>query len=198
MASDKMEYMTLQAYSDVKFKKKRGEAYKAMINPDSFSKTMTANYNHQDCISNSISAGKFSNMSPIDYSFTLLLDGTGIVSNGKEKEVKNELKKLTSVCFVEEEEGTGYMPNYVAITYCNEIFHCVATSLKTDYTLFKPNGMPLRAKVTCSFRSISHKEPGTIPEETPVPASTDVPAESFEDLLQKAAKETLDSLFEAL
>lgn len=197
MASDKMEYMILQAYSDLKFQNKSGDEYKAMINPDSFSKTMQASYNRQNCISNSISAGNFSNMSPIDYSFTLLLDGTGIVSNGKEKEVKDELKKLSSVCFSETQDGKGYEPNFVAITYCNEIFHCVVTSLKTDYTLFKPNGMPLRAKVTCSFQSISDKEPGTTPE-VKESGSDDTSTDSFEDVLSTAENESLDSLFDVL
>ena len=191
----KKEYMTIQAYADIKFKTPKGSLYQVMINPEQFSKNMTTSFNHENAMTNSVSAGRFVNMQPIDYNFSLMLDGTGVVPTHKDtKSVKEQLADLTHVFFSEVEGGIGYEPNYVAITFCDEIFHCVITSFKTDYTLFKPDGSPLRAKVSCGFKSICMKEPNLEPEKS-VEVKSGNALEEFSDALSDAYEEMLDSLF---
>lgn len=193
--SGKKEFMTFQSYEKVDFSGNPMKEYQVMINPEQFSKSMSASFNHENAMTNSVSAGRFANMQPIDYNFTLILDGTGIIpSNKKDTSVKKQLKEMTEVFFKESTGGIGYEPNYVAITYCDEVFHCVITSFKTDYTLFKPDGSPLRAKVTCGFKSICIKEPNKTPEKK---ANTQKqnPIEEFDDALSKAIDKVLDSLF---
>lgn len=186
--------MTFQSYEKVDFGGKPVKEYQVMINPEQFSKSMSAQFNHENAMTNSVSAGRFANMQPIDYNFTLMLDGTGVVPTHKEQaSVKEQLKNLTEVLFKESDGGIGYEPYYVAITYCDEVFHCVVTSFKTDYTLFKPDGSPLRAKVTCGFKSICMKEPHAEPQR-----KTDAEKKSlekFQDALSESIDNALDSLF---
>lgn len=150
--SGKKEFMTFQAYEDIMFHDKLGSEYKVMINPETFEKNMTASYREKSKASRySIASGAFTNMGSITYSFSLVLDGTGIVNPAK-KDIQKELSDLTNVFFSKVTDG-GYKPNFVSITYCHEIFNCVITSFKTSYTLFNLDGTPLRATVTCSFSS---------------------------------------------
>ncbi|MBP5420812.1 MAG: hypothetical protein J6Y78_00060 [Paludibacteraceae bacterium] len=192
--SSKKEFMTFQSYEKADFGGIPIKEYQVMINPEQFSKSMSATFNHENAMTNSVSAGRFSNMQPIDYNFTLMLDGTGVVPTHKEQtSVKEQLKNLTEVLFKEAAGGIGYEPYYVAITYCDEVFHCVVTSFKTDYTLFKPDGSPLRAKVTCGFKSICMKEPHAEPQRKTDAEKTNF--EKFKDALSESIDNALDSLF---
>ena len=165
VGNGKKEFMTFQAYEDVGFLNPKGSAYQVTINPEQFSKSMSALFEKKKGHKYSVSAGKFSSMQPIDYNFTLMLDGTGVIPSQRIREsVQEQLSKITDVFFKTGSKGKGYEPNYVAITFCDEIFHCVISSFKTDYTLFNPDGSPLRAKVTCAFKSICSREPNLKPK----------------------------------
>ena len=205
----KKEFMTFQAFEDVEFKsmmqetvKQNGKeesvplSYRVMINPDQFSKSMSVSYSQENAMTNSVSVGRFANMQPIDYDFSLVLDGTGVVPSFQEKgSVKKQLNQLKKIFFKEVEGGIGYKPNYVSITYCDEIFFCVITSFRTDYQMFNPDGSPLRAKVTCSFKSVCMKEPEQEGEDDQVAKGGDKP-DGFLDAISMAKDKVLDSLFE--
>ncbi len=194
IGSEKKEFMTFQAYGSIDFSGDPIETYQVMINPDQFSVSMSASYNSESVKSKSVSLGRFSNMSPIDYSCTLMLDGTGVVPTNKEKKtVKDQLSQLSRVFFKELNAGKEYKPNYVRITYCDEIFDCRITSYKIDYTLFNADGTPLRAKVTCSFQSACVKDPKK-DEESDSGDKGGAPA-SFLDGLAEAFDSALDTLF---
>lgn len=194
IGSEKKEFMTFQSYGKIDFSGEPMETYQAMINPDQFSVSMAASYNTDHVKSSSVSLGRFSSMNPIDYSCTLLLDGTGVIPTSKEKKtVKEQLSQLSKVFFTELNGGREYKPNYVRITYCDEIFDCRITSYKIDYTLFNADGTPLRAKVTCSFQSACVKDPKK-EEKKNASGGKGAPA-SFLDGLAEAFDSALDSLF---
>lgn len=196
MGSGKKEFMTFHSYKydDIMFEKPDKE-YQVMINPDQFTKSITPHYTKQESQPEETDTGNFSGMQPIDYSFSLMLDGTGVVPTSKDRgDVQKQLEELTNI-FFDISGGEGYYkPNNVAITYCNEIFHCRINSFKTDYSLFKPDGTPLRVKVTCSFKSVCYKGPKKEPEK-----KTDSKGESafdkFTDAISEAYEEMVDSLF---
>ena len=192
--SGKREYMTLQAYNDIACCKAKGGEYKVMINPETFGKKLSATYKKPKTIwgKYSTSSGLFSEMTNSSYDFSLLLDGTGIVNPAK-KDVKKELDDLMDVLFTKIGEG-GYRPNYVIITYCNETFKCVATSVDVKYTLFNPDGTPLRATVTCSFSPV-YKLPNKSDLKENTPKDEKSWFEEFSEVVSASAKNECDSLF---
>ncbi|MBR4839995.1 MAG: hypothetical protein IK005_05910 [Paludibacteraceae bacterium] len=200
--SNKKEFMTFNVFDfkdgipEIRTK----EVYQVMINPEEFSKSMTANFTQEKAMTNSISAGRFANMQPIDYNFTLMIDGTGVIPTQKgTKSVQEQLTQLTKIFFKVVEGNVGYEPNFVAITYCSEVFYVVNTSFKIDYKLFKQDGSPLRAKVTCSFKSICMKpqEDKKIekPEESELVVEKNSALDDFADAVSEAYDKALDSLF---
>lgn len=193
--SGKREYMTLVTYD------KLGNpiVYQVMINPETFEKRFTASYKKPESISIdrrcSISYSRFSEMGTTTYDFSLILDGTGVVNPAK-KDVKKELDDLMNVLFTKKGEE-GRRPNIVDITYCHETFKCVVSSVVVKYTLFNPDGTPLRATVTCSFSSaqklVNESEQK---EET----SEDEKSwfEDFSEVVSSSLKNECDSLYNLL
>lgn len=145
--------MTFEAYSNYTFKDKLGKEFRVMINPDNFSRTLSFTYKENKSTNSSKSVGVHNKTGVETFSFTLLLDGTGVV-DPKRKDVKGEIEEFEDVLFTKTKKG-GLIPNPIELVYCGETFHCVSTSIQYNYTLFKMDGSPLRVKITCGFSSCS-------------------------------------------
>jgi hypothetical protein len=195
--SGKREYMTLQAYEDYFFNNVIGDEYQVMINPDTFERRFTASYEKPKSILGkySISSGLFSGMGTTTYNFSLILDGTGIVNPAK-KDVKKELDDLMNVLFTKWGDG-GRCPNYVIITYCHETFRCVVTSVVVKYTLFNPDGTPLRATVTCSFSS-ADRFTNQSDMKKKISENEKSWFEDFSEVISSSVKNECDSLYNLL
>lgn len=147
--------MTFKAFKDYQFTKSLKREYKVMINPENFERDFAFHYNKDKTKRHAPTVGKFASTDAEKYSFTLVFDGTGLIDPNR-CDVQQELDNFLTVLFTQTKKG--YEPNFVELTYCDQIFHCTATTLKVNYTLFNTNGSPLRAKITCSFSSIGEKQ----------------------------------------
>ncbi len=84
-------------------------------------------------------------------SFDLTIDCTGIVDS-KRTDLPKEIERLLAVVY--DYHGNIHRPNFVQVHWGgNAIFKCVLTTFNTSYTLFNPDGIPLRAKVSLAFSS---------------------------------------------
>ena len=137
-----------------------GDSFEVMLNPGS------VKVNHAICYNTSKEAGniggeaKFSKQSPDKVNFDLVIDGTGVVGLpvpglGYDN-VKTQIKKLKAIVF--KYDGDHHEPNVVKLLWGSFIFYGRLESLSVDYTLFKPGGDPLRAKVSLAFVSFMSKE----------------------------------------
>lgn len=169
--SNVITYMTLKAFSDLDFSSPLSDVpeFVAMINPDSFDRSVSLNYNPQKSNSHTRTVGKFKNFESEKYDFTLTLDGTGVI-NGVPKDVNKEIENLERVLFIKRKES--YEPNPVQIQYCGRVFNCMVTSLGYNYTLFDTGGKPLRVKVKCAFASAAKVMPKEKKEASSGTAST--------------------------
>jgi Contractile injection system tube protein len=99
------------------------------------------------------SDAKFAGVKPDRLDFALLLDGTGVVPKNDGGEptlpVHQQLDALRKVVF--EYVGGKHEPRHVCVVWGSLIFYGRLTTLSTQFTLFKPDGRPLRAKVALSF-----------------------------------------------
>jgi len=87
-----------------------------------------------------------------------VLDGTGVVPpvDGQPPDVKGQLQQLHKVVY--EYVDTTAEPPRVRLLWGTLIFFGRLQSLSAQYTLFRPNGDPLRAKVDLSFVGAMSKE----------------------------------------
>jgi hypothetical protein len=124
--------------------------FKAPINPETLSITRGITYNTETSGANA-EAGKtppnFAGQNHDRMNFDLMFDGTGIIADNND--ITAQLSKLDTLLY--SFQDNEHRPNIVQITYAGFSFVCKLQSYTLNYSLFKPDGTPIRAKVTLSF-----------------------------------------------
>lgn len=127
-------------------------AFEAMINPSGYKHTRTIEYNKKKTLGQAGSEPKFSAICPEKIVLQeMVLDGTGAagaVVTGI-SDVKSRVSQLMDVVY--DYVGTNHEPNHVRLLWGSLIFFGRVESVSVDYTMFKPSGEPLRAKVNLAF-----------------------------------------------
>lgn len=146
----------------------KSKSFEAMINPASYKHQLKIDYSTKKSLGQSSAEPKFSAISPEVLTLPeLVLDSTGVVALIGMKSVKEMVERLLSVVYVY--EGAKHEPNHVRLLWGSFIFFGRAESISIDYTLFKPSGEPLRAKVHMSFVGWRSKEEDTLKANTSSP-----------------------------
>lgn len=137
-----------------------GVSFAAMINPAEFKHTAGIDYDKKKTLGEAAASPKFAAVKEEKVNFSLVLDGTGVVPSsggGAPVAVKDHLAKLHKVVY--QYVGTQHEPPHVRLLWGSLIFFGRLESMTTQYTLFKPSGEPLRAKVELGFvGSMSKRE----------------------------------------
>ncbi|NUO02621.1 MAG: hypothetical protein HUU01_18600 [Saprospiraceae bacterium] len=79
-------------------------------------------------------------------SFDILIDGTG--ASGEKREVTAEIVLFNLVTGY---NGREHESNNLVLIYGDLIFPCKLISATVKYSLFRPNGIPIRATISCTF-----------------------------------------------
>jgi hypothetical protein len=88
-------------------------------------------------------------------SFDFVLDSTGIAYK-KNGPLDKTIATFEKIAY--DINGNTHIPNVLKVSWGSFIFNCVLTSLSYDYSLFSPDGEPLRVKVSVSFIGIMSLE----------------------------------------
>ncbi|MBV8659984.1 MAG: peptidoglycan-binding protein [Burkholderiales bacterium] len=124
-----------------------------LINPAELKLTRNTLFNRRSPMGDPGTGKKFSHMEPVKLDFDATFDGTGVVPRPSDatmpRDVEGQLDALLKVVYTY--NGTRHQPNIVQILWGSLLFVGRLTSLSTAYTLFKPSGAPLRAKVGFKF-----------------------------------------------
>ncbi len=146
------------------------DTYVARVNPSSVSVSRAHRYANRRGQGASGSDAVYSGSDATSLRFELLFDGTGVIPPsselgdvplvgaiasalaGSEEEVDvwTELQKFKYVVY--DYDGKIHRPRKVRLSWGRLIYDVALTSFGCRFTLFKANGHPLRAIVTCSFR----------------------------------------------
>lgn len=154
----KLEKLTITAYQDSPRSVQAGKPFKAMFNPESLGeKHATALVKNRG-----LSTGQkvtYAYTEPSELSLRLLLDNTGSHELGVEalanaltganQTVGERIQHLLAIGF--HMNGEIHEPNYLIVTWGNLIFPCRLKNLDINYTLFNPDGTPLRAELNITL-----------------------------------------------
>jgi hypothetical protein len=145
-----LQPIIITAYTDENFQQPvTGVQYKAMINPDSITWQRAIEYNKKQPPNTSSPSQKYKNTPSDQLNFDIVIDCTGVV-NSNRTDMKNEIATLENTVFTF--NGKIHRPNFVKIQWGQGFnFNGVLDSFNTSYSLFKPDGTPLRAKVSLHF-----------------------------------------------
>lgn len=130
-----------------------------MINPAEVRHTHSISYDHTQTLGQVAADPKFAAVGPEKLSFSLVFDGTGAVPlppGETAKDVKTRLQELRQVVYAY--VGTQHEPGHVRLLWGSLIFFGRLESMTTAFTLFKPGGDPLRAKIELAFVGAMSKQ----------------------------------------
>lgn len=144
------------------------DKFEVMLNPSGFTHSHSIAYSNSDS-KNKAKAPlgklaiepKFSHYNQEKVSLNFVIDGTGVVNlpipGVGSPPVKDQIESLKNIVY--KYDGDEHEPSVVQLLWGTFQIHSRLESMSVEYTLFKPSGEPLRAKVTLSFgRYISNEE----------------------------------------
>jgi hypothetical protein len=151
-----MELMKITGYTDENFQSllkdtsgKNIPPYALMINPESIKLQRSIEYNEKQVPNTSAPSQKFKSTPSSTLNFDIVIDCTGIVDKDRVS-MEVEIKKLETIIYTY--NGKIHRPNFVKLQWGKINYNCVLTAFDIQYTLFKPNGNPLRAKISLTFK----------------------------------------------
>jgi nucleoid-associated protein YgaU len=152
---EKLKLTQCKVSKDGKIEVVDGSSFEVMLNPASYNSKYSISYNDDKAIGKSASNLKFTVIKPQDFSFDIIFDGTGVVDQSAPA-VKDQIRGLRDIFAY---SGDEHQPPVTRVLWGTLIFFGCLTSMSVDYTLFKPSGEPLRAKVALAFKEfMSQKE----------------------------------------
>lgn len=123
------------------------------VNPDQFSQRFEVKYEITPPHGAQGMKEKFIYSGPEELRLEFILDGTGTIMGYSDKQagktVSQQIEDLKKVAY--KMEGGSHKPRFLKLIGLGITFDCILTDLQITYTLFKPDGSPLRAKISATF-----------------------------------------------
>lgn len=148
MVSGKRVKMVIDAYEKPDFTGSAG-TYEFQINPEKYEKSAKpAAQQNAQLLSSGESAPTNKPADIEQLKIWFYIDSTGVVEGCDD--VPKNVKELRKLCL--DVNGNIHRANYLKVRWgADFLFPCVMKDLKVDYTLFKPDGTPVRAKIEALF-----------------------------------------------
>ena len=147
--------LTVYAYEDKRLEQKTAE-FVLPINPEQYAQTFKIEYDVQPSQGAQGVEGRFKSSAPEQLQLDFVFDGTNAVYGYAQagQTVPQQIEAFRDVVY--DLQGEIHQPRYLKLVWKDFTFDCVLTELKVTFTLFDPEGMPLRAKLSCTF--LNYKE----------------------------------------
>jgi len=143
--------LRINGFPDLLFKTKIGAAYEAYFNPESYSVSYESEYCGGEAKGSPDAEMRFIRLPPRTFSFDLLIDGTG--ASGPKVSVPKEVARFLAATYQFQPENRR--PPYLILSWGTMVAKCVLTNVNVSYNLFSPNGVPLRAKLSTTFKTVT-------------------------------------------
>jgi LysM repeat protein len=138
----------------------QSDVFRVAINPADYKRTFGIAYSGGKSddgrpIGKSAVTPKFSSVNSEKISFSIVLDGTGVVPDAEDRSVADQMSELAAIVY--SYSGSEHEPNVVKIAWGSGLtaFYGRLESMQVEYTLFRPTGEALRAKVDLGFVSFA-------------------------------------------
>lgn len=147
-----LEKMTIKAYTDSKFTKQDGSDFQVYINPEKYAHSYNIEYKNRQAQGSNGPSPIFNKYMSDNVNFELVFDGTGVVPSalpGAPSTVEKQITAFRTLVYTY--NGNIHRPNFLSLSWGTLLFKCVLKSLNINYTLFMPDGKPLRARANAHF-----------------------------------------------
>lgn len=144
-----LQKMTLTAYNNNLFSGTPVGKMNLLVNPASYQLTKNVGHSKNKELGNQGSSVHFNKYENEDLSFSVTIDGTGIIPGTHIYTVADEVEKLEKLVY--NSNSKIHQPNYVIISWGNLIFEGQLSKYSLNYSLFSPAGTPIRVKIDLTF-----------------------------------------------
>ncbi len=142
-----LKKLRIESYTSPDYSGSPKDTFEVMFNPNNYAVKYAVEYEEDQGKGTSGLPQKYKQTKPSEFSLDFTIDGTG--ASSKRTEVIKEVRKFLAV--VHTFDGEIHRPPYLKVAWGSLLFNCVFKGANVKYTLFKPNGEPLRANISTSF-----------------------------------------------
>ncbi len=166
----KLEKLLIRSFANRDFTgEDKSRQFSTPINPESFTKNFKVSVDTQRGHGSPGAEVKYKSTAPEELKLDFVLDGTktmeGYGGDAKDyinKPVELQLKDFLNCAY--NMDGKIHRPRFLIVFWGSEInFRCVLSNVEINYTLFEPDGRPLRVKISATF--LNHKSREELIEE---------------------------------
>jgi phage tail protein X len=157
-----LEKMKISSWSDGDFTQKMEEMPVA-INPEKYSHSYKICYTDPQAQGSPGGSPKFNKVPSEVVKFELVFDATGVVppapgtaAGSPADGIAKQVERFRNVVFAY--SGKIHSPKFLTLAWGKLFFRCRLQALDFTYTLFKPDGTPLRARANTTFIGYSDEE----------------------------------------
>ena|SRR5687767_1923347 len=125
------------------------QIYMVMFNPTSYKLEFKVNYDENQAPASEPKNPVMNNISPQQYSFDFLIDGTGAA--GFKRNVLLDVESFKKTVGYDKNIGVGSV-RYLILLWGSMMLKCSIETISVNYTLFNSAGIPLRATISATFR----------------------------------------------
>jgi hypothetical protein len=151
--------IVIRPFLNPKQDKQAGDDFIIPVNPESYSQAYKVELKEKPAAGNQGSAPEYKFTSPEELKLDFTLDNTGTIEGNvyDGTAVPKQVEKLLAVVY--KMKGEAHRPSILKIQWGEFFtFDCVLSALDINYVLFKPNGEPLRAKVSATFKQYTEPQ----------------------------------------
>lgn len=159
MGNANVTKIVIRPFLNQKQDQRAGEDFTIPVNPESYSQAYKVELKEKPAGGNQGSAPEYKFTSPEELKLEFTLDNTGTIEGNvyDGTPVPKQVEKLLATVY--KMQGEAHRPSILKIQWGSFFtFDCVLSSLDINYVLFKPNGEPLRAKVSASFKQYTEPQ----------------------------------------
>jgi len=147
--SGELKKLKIIPYKDDEFKEKGTPSeFKVLTNPEKYNIAYKAEQNEKDAIGTTGGNSKYILSKSPKLVLDFLFDGTGIIDDS-DKPVIDQIDDFKKVVF--NYVGGIHRPHKLQIIWGSLFFEGTLVDLNIEFTLFKPNGEPIRAIIKAEF-----------------------------------------------
>ncbi len=149
-----LEKLKIIAYEDGEYNTK-GKTYEVLFNPQQIVENVDIKFDETKSSGSAEKEQKFKSIESGEFKLDLIFDATGVVDLFPKPVIKQieDFKKVALYI-----KGKTHQPHFLQIEWGAFLMKVRLKSLTITYTLFTPEGSPIRAKANATFiRSIDDK-----------------------------------------
>jgi len=170
---DNVTKVKIIPFSDQEFRQpvdSDAKPYLLPVNPETYSQSFKIDLDERRGHGNQKTNPRFKSTKPEEFKIEFILDGTGVMEgyhNPDKLNVHDQFETFKKVVY--DMSGEIHRPHFLQISWGKLTFQCILKSLEANFTLFDKEGLPLRAKLNCTFLDFVAQKERTAKERTNSP-----------------------------